>query len=114
MARGFESYGNWFARIMNAPDFMSWELCVMAEDAIESGIPFDWDETERKLNIIARIGAAQDEYGIPDFQRWFFENHTDKWNVIGDILDEMRKLYISEKLQTIDWKAIRKAINVPR
>lgn len=101
MARKFESDGNWYAHIMNAPDFMPDVLCQMAEKSIEDGEPLDWDETERKLNIIARMGATQDEYGIPDFQRWFFENHMDKWNVVGDIIKEMQRTYINEKLKSI-------------
>jgi hypothetical protein len=83
---------NWLTWEFNANDFMIGQFERL----------FDGDPNlERKLAVVAAIGADRDEYGIPGFQRWFFEEHNEEWKETVATIRRLIDEYVDMKLETV-------------
>jgi len=92
---------NWLDIEINAGDFMPAEFERIVDGSARPMDVEDVDDLERKLNIVARMGATRDEYDIPDFQKWFYEKHSREWMLMVDTIHDMESRYVDEKLEEI-------------
>lgn len=85
----------WLEIEVNARDFMPDMFCYLCT---EYDTAAELDQLEKDLQRIATAGARRDEYGTPEFQRYFFEHHNDQWREMLDIIDSVKREYIRERL----------------
>lgn len=85
----------WLEIEVNARDFMTDVFCEMCT---EYDTAAELDQLEKDLQRIATAGARRNEYGTPEFQRYFFERHNDQWREMLDIIDSVKREYIRERL----------------
>ena len=89
---------NWLDIEINAGDFMPAEFERIVDGSTR---PMDVDDLDRRLNIVARMGATKDEYDLPDFQNWFYERHPKEWMLMVGTIHDMVSEYVDEKLEEI-------------
>ena len=85
----------WLEIEVNARDFMTdvfCELCTNYDTAAEL------DQLEKDLQTVAAIGARRNEYGTAAFQQWFFEERSDQWREMLEIIHSAQREYIAQHL----------------
>ena len=92
---------NWLGIEINAGDFMPAEFERIVDCSTRPMDVDDVDDLDRRLNIVARMGATKDEYDLPDFQNWFYERRPKEWMLMVGTIHDMVSEYVDEKLGEI-------------